>query len=145
MFTAVVKECTAFHMTYAEILGVVDGITVCMTCTNKRRSNENILDRDPGFARRLPTRTVGAYWAESRRGDGQGDVEKADQQSYRRPYDGKNQGEQKKRPDNLIELIKRSFVPTVFVRSTSKGILQWNFQKSIYFGQYGLTTCFTIT
>ena len=33
----------------------------------------------------MPTR-LEKYWTESGRGDGQGDVEKEDQQSYRRPY-----------------------------------------------------------
>ena len=35
--------------------------------------------------RRVPTR-LEKYWVESGRGDGQGDVEKEDQQPYRRPY-----------------------------------------------------------
>ena len=33
----------------------------------------------------MPTRFA-KYWTESGRGDGQGDVEKKDHQSYRRPY-----------------------------------------------------------
>ena len=35
--------------------------------------------------RRVSTRFE-KYWTESGRGDGQGDVEKKDRQSYRRPY-----------------------------------------------------------
>ena len=35
--------------------------------------------------RRVPMR-LKKYWTESGRGDGQGDVEKKDHQSYRRPY-----------------------------------------------------------
>ena len=35
--------------------------------------------------RRVSTRSE-KYWTESGRGDGQGDVEKKDHQSYRRPY-----------------------------------------------------------
>ena len=36
--------------------------------------------------RRMPTRLEKKYWPESGRGDGQGDVEKEDLLSYRRPY-----------------------------------------------------------
>ena len=35
--------------------------------------------------RRMSTRSE-KYWTESGRGDGEGDVEKKDHQSYRRPY-----------------------------------------------------------
>ena len=42
-------------------------------------------DNGNQMERRVPTRP-GKYWAESRRGDGQGDVERKDHQSYRRPY-----------------------------------------------------------
>ena len=43
----------------------------------------------------MPTRHE-KYWTESGRGDGQGDVEKEDHQSYRRPYmTGKARGKDK--------------------------------------------------
>ena len=45
--------------------------------------------------RRVPTR-LEKYWAsKSGRGDGQGDVEKKDQQSYWRLYEGKSQGKRR--------------------------------------------------
>ena len=51
---------------------VEDGFT-------RKRTTENKMER------RMPTR-LEKYWTESGRGDGQGDVEKEDHQSYRRPY-----------------------------------------------------------
>ena len=45
----------------------------------RKRTTENKMER------RVSTRSE-KYWTESGRGDGQGDVEKKDHQSYRRPY-----------------------------------------------------------
>ena len=45
----------------------------------EERTTENKVER------RVPTRFEN-YWAENGRGDGQGDMEKEDQQSYRPPY-----------------------------------------------------------
>ena len=45
----------------------------------EERTTENKMER------RVSTRSE-KYWTESGRGDGQGDVEKKDHQSYRRPY-----------------------------------------------------------
>ena len=49
------------------------------TREKEERTTENKMER------RVPTRFA-KYWTESGRGDGQGDVEKKDHQSYRRPY-----------------------------------------------------------
>ena len=49
------------------------------TREKEERTAENKMER------RMPTRFA-KYWTESGRGDGQGDVEKKDHQSYRRPY-----------------------------------------------------------
>ena len=49
------------------------------TRENEERTTENKMER------RVSTRSE-KYWTESGRGDGQGDVEKKDHQSYRRPY-----------------------------------------------------------
>ena len=49
--------------------------------------------------RHVPTR-LEKYWAESGRGDGQGDVEKKDHQSCR--HDGKSQG---KRRCSVLQII----------------------------------------
>ena len=43
------------------------------------------------------------YWTESGRGDGQGDVEKKDHQSYRRPYMmGKARGKEEEEEELII-------------------------------------------
>ena len=49
------------------------------TREKEERTTENKMER------RVSTRSE-KYWTESGRGDGQGDVEKKDHQSYRRPY-----------------------------------------------------------
>ena len=49
------------------------------TREKEERTTENKMER------RMSTRFE-KYWTESGRGDGQGDVEKKDYQSYRRPY-----------------------------------------------------------
>ena len=49
------------------------------TREKEERTTENKMER------RVSTRFE-KYWTESRRGDRQGDVEKKDHQSYRRPY-----------------------------------------------------------
>ena len=49
------------------------------TREKEERTTENKMER------RVSTR-LEKYWTESGRGDGQGDVEKKDHQSYRRPY-----------------------------------------------------------
>ena len=43
-------------------------------------------EEDDRITRWKDVRQHEKYWTESRRGDGQGDVEKEDHQSYRRPY-----------------------------------------------------------
>ena len=56
------------------------------------------------------------YWTESGRGDGQGDVEKKDNQSYRRPYMmGKARGKVKVKKGSLLACIfnLRMYVVTV--------------------------------
>ena len=54
------------------------------TREKEERTTENKMER-PDWDRRVSTRFE-KYWTESGRGDGQGDVEKKDHQSYRRPY-----------------------------------------------------------
>ena len=49
--------------------------------------------------RRVPTRLEKYRASKSGRGDGQGDVEKKDQQLYWRLYDGKSQGKRRRRCD----------------------------------------------
>ena len=62
--------------------------------------------------RRVPTR-LEKYWASKiGRGDGQGDVEKKDQQSYWRLYDGKSQGKRRRRCD----IYKQDYNCTEFHR-----------------------------
>ena len=87
-----------------------------------RRDEEHILRKvlrmdTPGKRKRgrpkkmercVPTR-LETYWTESGRGDGRGDVEKEDHQSYRRPYMMGKAGEKKrKRRCRSISLMKIS-------------------------------------
>ena len=72
------------------------------------RTTENKMER------RVSTRSE-KYWTESGRGDGQGDVEKKDHQSYRRPYMmGKARGKTKQKQTMVLEqwsyLIVRVYV-----------------------------------
>ena len=61
------------------------------TREKEERTTENKMER------RVSTRSE-KYWTESGRGDGQGDVEKKDHQSYRRPYTmGKYRGKERRR------------------------------------------------
>ena len=71
------------------------------TREKEERTAENKMER------RMPTR-FSKYWTESGRGDGQGDVEKKDHQSYRRPYMmGKARGKEEEEEDDII-LVSQS-------------------------------------
>ena len=66
------------------------------TREKEERTTENKMER------RVSTRFE-KYWTESGRGDGQGDVEKKDHQSYRRPYMmGKARGKEEVEDNNII-------------------------------------------
>ena len=68
------------------------------TREKEERTTENKMER------RVSTRFE-KYWTENGRGDGQGDVEKKDHQSYRRPYMiGKARGKERRMSKPFLPL-----------------------------------------
>ena len=71
------------------------------------------------------------YWTESGRGDGQGDVEKKDHQSYRRPYMmGKARGKDEDINIDIMyrqQLCNQRRIFSHIIEMNNKGILHFTF------------------
>ena len=100
----------------------------------EERTAENKMERC------LPT-IIEMYWSESGRGDGQGDVEKNDQHSYRRPYMiGKAWGgERRRRCDHeirlkLVDNAISSTIAEMYYNNIFMALWRNNFQKANFRG-----------